>query len=40
MYIDRDLKISSAYAITDDFASTICITAQSETPIDTVSYEK
>lgn len=40
MYIDRDLKISSAYAITDDCASTICITAQSETPIDTVSYEK
>ncbi len=40
MYIDRNLKISSAYAITDDCASTICITAQSETPIDTVSYEK
>lgn len=40
MYIDRDLKISSAYAITDDCASTICITTQSETPIDTVSYEK
>lgn len=40
MYIDRDLKISSTYAITDNNALTICITGKSETPIDTISYEK